>query len=68
MKTINFLTTLIPVAMYDRIGQKTTYNMQYAADDLQRYIHEGICKNLGRDIERKASDFVLLPKNPIAQT
>lgn len=51
MQTIKFLTTLIPTAMYDRIGQKSTYNMQDAADALQRHLHEGLCKNLGRDIE-----------------
>lgn len=51
MRTIKFLTTLIPEDMYNQVSMKSTYNMQDAANALQWHLHEGLCKNYQQDIE-----------------
>ena len=51
MKTIKFLTTLIPDNLYTQVKNKSHYNMSDAANALQWHIHEGLCKNYQQDVE-----------------
>lgn len=45
-----FLSRLIPTELKTETARLSKHNMQDAADALQRRVHEGLCRNLGRDV------------------
>ena len=52
-----FLTTLIPAQMAEEVRQKSTHNMQDAANALQWNIYNGLCSN----IDERITIFNVLP-------
>ena len=47
MMDVTYLTMMIPDAMKEEVAQKSSHNMQDAADALEKHIYEGLCANLG---------------------
>lgn len=47
MNNVVFLTMMIPDAMKEEVAQKSSHNMQDAADALEKHIYEGLCANFG---------------------
>lgn len=47
MVNVVFLARMIPDSMKETVAQKSSHNMQDAADALEKHIYEGLCLNLG---------------------
>ena len=47
MVNVVFLARMIPDSMKEEVAQKSSHNMQDAADALEKHIYEGLCLNLG---------------------
>lgn len=46
MSDVVFLTMMIPDALKEKVAQKSSHNMQDAADALEKHIYEGLSENL----------------------
>lgn len=46
MSDVVFLTMMIPDALKEEVAQKSSHNMQDAADALEKHIYEGLSENL----------------------
>lgn len=46
MSDVVFLTMMIPDVLKDEVAQKSSHNMQDAADALEKHIYEGLSENL----------------------
>lgn len=47
MMNVTYLTMMIPDGMKEEVAQKSSHNMQDAADALEKHIYEGLCANFG---------------------
>lgn len=47
MLDITYLTMMIPCTLKEEVAKKSSYNMQDAADALEKHIYEGLSLNLG---------------------
>lgn len=49
MANVVFLARMIPDSMKEEVAQKSSHNMQDAADALEKHIYEGLCTNYHAD-------------------
>lgn len=47
MMNVTYLTMMIPDGMKEEVAQKSSHNMQDAADALEKHIYEGLCASFG---------------------